>query len=225
MRVQPLAEDAREPRLGEATLTATALGSGAVRTWQDSLVTLDDGARGLLFFAAFRPEVGETYRIEVEAEDGASERLDVAMPLEPTLTAARPAEVGGIISQRLLLASEIRPVEVRVLYTVRRTDGGEPVQMLAHYDAQPVAQGSGFDLLVRLSRDAATIRALLGVEPEETDAIALLDLRLRYAIEDPARAVVEGGLGAIGVAAAFETGWTLEPEFVEALGFVDAQGE
>lgn len=224
VRVQPIADETREPRLGEADLTSTALGSGTMRTWQDSLVTLDDGSAGLLFFAAFRPVPGEVYRIEAEGDDGAEERVEVAMPAEPPLTASQPVEVGGVISQRLTLLSELRPEEVRVIYTVR-LPGGEPVDVTVQDEAQPVFEGSGFDVLVGLSRDVGTVRSALGLTPEDEQPVELLGLRLRYVLQDPMRAVVEDGLGAIGVAAAFEGSWVLDPGFVEELGYVDAQGE
>jgi len=222
VRVQPVAAETREPRLGEATLTSTALGSGAVRAWQDSLVTLDDGALGLLFFAVFRPAPGEVYRIEVEGTAGASERVEVAMPGVPPLTANPPVEVGDAITQRLRLLSEVRPREVLVIYSVRVEERAEEVTVTA--EAQPIPDGSGFDVFVRLSSDVAAVRAALGLTPDDERPVELLGLGLRYLLVDPERAVVEGGLGAIGVAAAFEGGWVLDPETVEALGYVDAQG-
>lgn len=222
VRVQPVAAETREPRRGEATLTSTALGSGAVRAWQDSLVTLDDGALGLLFFAVFRPAPGEVYRIEVEGTAGASERVEVAMPGVPPLTANPPVEVGDAITQRLRLLSEVRPREVLVIYSVRVEERAEEVTVTA--EAQPIPDGSGFDVFVRLSSDVAAVRAALGLTPDDERPVELLGLGLRYLLVDPERAVVEGGLGAIGVAAAFEGGWVLDPETVEALGYVDAQG-
>lgn len=224
VRVQPIAEDTRQPRLGEATLTSTALGSGAVQAWQDSLVTLDDGSLGLLFAAAFRPVPGEVYRIEVEGEDGTLEQIEVAMPAEPPLMPFQPAEIGGVISQRLRLPSELPPEDVRVVYTVRLPNEA-PVDVIVTDEAQPAFEAVGFDVLVGLSRDVATVRGALGLAPEGDEHVELLGLRLRYDLVDPTRAVVEGGLGAIGAAAAFEDAWVLDPETVEALGYVDAQGE
>lgn len=224
VRVQPVSDRERELRLGDAQLTSTVLASGVVEVWQDSLVTLDDGSRGLLFFASFRPEDGETYRIEVEGTTGAAEQVEVAMPVEPPLMVNRPAEVGGVISQRLRLLSDLPPENVRVVYTVRLADGGAAVDVPVLDEAQPVSEGPGFDVLVGLSRDVATVRAALGLTPEDERPVELLDLRIRYDLQDPTRAVVEGGLGAIGVAATFEDGWVLDSAFVEALGYVDAQG-
>ncbi len=223
VRVQPVADETREPRLGETTLTSTALGTGAVEVWQDSLVTLDDGARGLLFFAAFRPRPGEVYRIEVEGAAGAAERVEVAMPPEPPMMVHRPVQIGDVISQRLQLLSDLRPEDVRVVYTVRLADdAGEPVDVIVQDEAELAV--TGFDVLVGLSRDVLTVRAALGLTPDDERSVELLGLGLRYDLVDPERAVVEGGLGAIGVAAAFEDGWVLDPETVEALGYVDAQG-
>lgn len=223
VRVQPVADETREPRLGETALTSTALGSGTVEAWQDSLVTLDDGSLGLLFFAAIRPTPGEVYRIEVEGARGAEERVEVTMLAEPPMMVHQPAQIGDVISQRLQLLSDLPPEDVRVVYSVRLgDDAGEPVDVIVQDEAEPAV--SGFDVLVGLSRDVLTVRAALGLTPDDERPVELLGLRLRYDLVDPTRAVVEGGLGAIGVAAAFEDAWVLDPETVEALGYVDAQG-
>ena len=223
VRVQPIVAESREARLGEATLTSTALGSGAVRAWEDSLVTLDDGSPGLLFFAVFRPLPGERYRLEAEGETG-QETIEVAMPGSDPPGVAPPVEIGGVISQRLRFLTDLRPTDVRVVYTVRLPDG-PPVEVAVEDEAQPAFDEPGYDVLVGLSRDAAVVRRALGIEDVDERAVALLGVRVRYVLEDPERAVLEGGLGAIGVAAAFEQGWTLPTGVVEALGYVDAQGE
>lgn len=220
VRVEVLAERDRDPQLGDARLTSTDEGTGAVRVWTDSLVTLRDGSVGLVAFAVFRPEAGAVYRIEAEAPDGARTRALVAMPRPGDLVPEAPREVAGVVSQLLTLAGAEEPERVTVTYTVRRTGTERRIDFDTDYTPRPPIQGVGFDLLVGLSRDADRIRSIFGILPGETD---LLAVRLRYEIEDPARGVVENGRGALGAAAAFEQTWTLPTATVEAIGFRDFQ--
>ncbi len=222
VRVQPLTDRDAVPVLGDVTLTSTNLGTGATQAWQDSLVTLDDGALGLLFFAAFRPDLGTVYRLEVEGADGAFQRVDVAVPAEPVLDIAQPTSLSGIILQRLNVASPTLPTGVQVVYTVRLV-GGPTQEVAVDYDARIDSQGEGYDVVVRLSHDVFRVRFELGVG--SMGQVELLGLRLRYEIVDPERVVVADGLGVVGVAAAFESAWTLAEPFAEALGYIDRQGE
>ena len=224
VRVQPLADREIEAVLGDIRFTSTDLASGTQRVWQDSLVTLDDGTTGLLFFAVFRPDAGATYHVEATGEGRAS-RADVPLPAEPEVEVLNPVQIGTTISQRLVLATEQAPVEAEVVYAVRRADTGEAATFTFGYEARPVFDGEGFDVLVSLSRNAGVIRNALGVAPDDTEAIELLGLRLHYALVEAEAAAVEGGVGAFGAAAGFERPWTLGTFFVAALGFVDRQGE
>lgn len=224
VRAQPVADRRRAPRLGEVTLTSQVLGSAAVRVWEDSLVTLDDGSVGLLLFAAFRPGPDEVFRLEAEGPAGASEVVEVAMPTAPAVTVSDPVRGGEAISQAVQLRTDLPPKGPEVVYTVRLAEGGGVAEVRVHVNALPLAEGGGFGVSVGLSRDTVVVRRALGLEPEDEREPALLGVRLEYLLEDPERAVLEGGLGAVGVAAAFEHGWTLPPDVVEALGYVDAQG-
>src|SRR5690606_2387015 len=138
---------------------------------------------------------------------------------EPPLRVAEPSVLGGVVSQLLTLESAARPEHVRAIYTVRRT-GGEPVGLSFDYVARPAASGAAFEVVVNLLRNAGTIRSVLGVEPEDTGIVVLLDLRLAYDLVDEQGGVVTGGIGTVGVAAGFVSGWRLAPAAVRAIGFV-----
>ncbi len=207
-------------------MTSTALATGAQIAWRDSLVRLDDGRTGTVYFAPFRPTPGVTYRIEAVPLAGGGGRsvAEVRVPAEAGFRVAAPNVVSGLITQTLALESALRPRAVRVTYTVRRP-GGEPIAIGVDYTARPALAGGSFEVLVNLLRDAETIQSLLNVDPEEDERLALLDLRLTYDLVDERGGVVTGGPGAFGAAAHFEAGWTLVTRTVEAIGFVDAQGE
>lgn len=225
VRVQPIAER-DTTRIVDARVTSTARATGEQIVWQDTLIRLDDGTTGTAFFAPFRPRPGATYRLEAAppAEPNAVSAAEVTVPAEPSLLVAEPTVIGGLVSQALTLTSAVAPQRVRVTYTVRRPAGGEPVGFSFDYPARSAPSGAGFDILINLLRDAGTIQSVLGIAPDDPERPALLSLRLDYDLIVVQQAVVTGGPGAVGSAAAFVGEWTLAPEVVEALGFVDAQG-
>lgn len=226
VRVQTITEQEEPGSTVEAVVTSTDLTTQETTVWRDSLVQLDDGTEGTVFVARFRPQPGRAYRIEAawpEAPEAASEAV-VRIPAEPQVQVAEPVVSGEFITQRLTFGSAMLPENVRVTYTVRRVEeGSEPVGFSFDYDARPADGGVGFDVFVTLSLNAQAIRATLGVSPDDSTSVALLDVRVAYALIDERRAEVTGGIGVVGAAAAFENAWTLAPEIVEVLGLVDAQ--
>ncbi len=221
VRVQPIAEAENTEGTVEARVTSTDLAAGETLVWQDSVVQLDDGTPGTVFFAPFRPLPGRSYRLEASRPaDGASSSAEVRLPAEPPFTAAPPTMIGTIISQRLTIESVEPPSGVVVTYTVQPVGAAQPLRFAVSYEARPVRAGVGFDVLVSLARDAANILSRF----EEGTEVALLGLELTYDLVDEAAAPVIGGIGQIGTVASFTDEWTLASELVRAIGFVDGQG-
>ena len=222
VRVQPITG---QEAVAATRVTSTVLATGEQIVWRDSLLRLDDGALGTVYVAAFRPEPGLTYRVGAvspEAPDVGS-TAEIRVPAEAALRVAAPRLVGGLVTQVLGLESPLRPRDVRITYTVRRV-GGEPIVFSFDYTARPATSGGGFEVLVSLLRNAEDIQSRLNVDPEEGERLALLDLSLTYDLVDERGGIVMGGPGALGAAAGFEAEWTLTPQAVAAIGFVDAQG-
>ncbi|MEP0547301.1 MAG: hypothetical protein ABJF88_10250 [Rhodothermales bacterium] len=224
VRVQPVTD--LDTNRVTARVTSTALGTGERIAWRDSLVLLDDGTLGTVFYAPFRPEPGVRYRVEaaLPGVPGVGSAAEITVPAEADLRVPAPSVVDGIVTQGLVLEGDLRPRDVRVTYTVQRVSGGEPVPFSFEYVSRSVPSAGGFEVVVNLLRDARAIRTVLGVEPGDGQSVALVDLQLNYDLVDERGGVVSSGLGAFGAAACFETGWTLAPAAVEAIGFVDAQG-
>lgn len=220
VRVQPIAEQADTPAAVEARVTSTDLVTRERLVWQDSLIVLDDDDVGTAFFAPFRPVAGRVYRLEaMRLTDGAVSTADVALPTQPPLQVAPPDVISTIVAQLLTIENDRPPSAVVVTYTVRPVGDEEPVRVEVPYDA--VERETGFGVAVSLSRDAGVI--LSGVE--KGTEVELLDLEIAYDLVNEPPVLVEGGAGQIGVAAAFTNGWRLDAEFVELIGFVDAQSE
>lgn len=221
VRVQPIT--GQDATAFTARVTSTALATGEQIAWRDSLVQLDDGSTGTVYVGPFRPEPGVTYRIEATPQEvpGAASVAVVTVPAEAELRVPPPIVGEQSVTQVLGLEGALRPRAVRATYTVQRT-GGEPLQFGFNYSPRPAADG--FEVLVVLLRDASTIRTILGIDPEGTERPALLDLELDYDLVSEAQPTPDG-LGSFGSAASFTTAWTLAPQAVSAIGFVDAQGE
>lgn len=225
VRVQPIAELEVDPVV-DARVTSTERATGETLVWQDSLVRLDNGAVGTVFFAPFHPQPGGVYRIEAARPDapGSATVAEVPVPAEPPFRIAAPTVLDGVVTQLLTLESTLRPSNVRVTYTVRRPRSDTPIRFSFDYVPRPAVGGAAFEVLVNLLRNAVAIQSVLDVDPEGTERVELLDLRLSYDLIDERSGTVTGGVGSFGVAAGFVTGWALTPNAVAAIGFVDAQG-
>jgi hypothetical protein len=178
VRVQPVTD--RDTNRVDVRVTSTALGTGERIAWRDTLVLLNDETLGTVFFAPFRPVPGVAYRVEAtppNASDAGSV-AEIRVPAEAGLRVPAPNLGDGLATQILALESDLRPRDVRVTYTVQRVSGGEPIAFSFEYVVRS-APGGVFEVLVNLLRDARAIRSVLGVEPEDGESIALVDLRVR----------------------------------------------
>jgi hypothetical protein len=227
VRVQSITGREEHASLTRARVTSTDLETGEATVWQDSLIGLDDGTVGTAFFAAFRPRPGRTYRVEAARPDAPDEAAEavVRVPAKPALEVAVPSVLGESVTQRLTFEGAPPVERVVVSYTVRRVEErSEPRTFDVGYAP---TSGRAADVLVSLQRDAEAIRSALGVDPEDPEAVdvALLALEVAYDVVVERQAEVGGGVGNFGAAAAFTDAWTLAPEFVDAIGFEDAQGD
>lgn len=64
----------------DASVVSTNLNTGESVTWADSLVDFGDGRIGHVFQARFRPQNGNTYRVEARRSDGAVSSAEVTIP-------------------------------------------------------------------------------------------------------------------------------------------------
>jgi hypothetical protein len=64
----------------DAVVTSTNLTTGETREWIRREVVYDSGATGQVFWAAFRAQEGDRYRLEVERSDGAASTAEVRIP-------------------------------------------------------------------------------------------------------------------------------------------------
>lgn len=98
----------------DAVVTSTDLETGETLRWRDSLLVFSDGTYGHVFWAAFRPEGGHTYRVDVTRSDGARSSAAVRVPYVPRVLdpswQTLPALLGGgtALLQRVEIEYEVQ---------------------------------------------------------------------------------------------------------------------
>lgn len=234
VRIEPTRSN---PELGpvtfdvESVMTTDEISRGVV-VWRDSLVELEDGATGLLYYGVFRPIRGRTYRIEVMRSDGAVTSATTTIPDVPPLSIRRPdRSFLGRIEQGLLFEGVIRPPErIVVNYAVTFGTLTEPLEVKLPYTAPGAPEGSGWRVIIQLTRDRSTVLERLSLTTSDPVALHTLSIDLRllsddWPIDEPGitETNVMNGFGFFGSAVTHHATWVLDSLFVNDLGFIDKQ--
>lgn len=208
------------------TFSSTDLQAGETVAWADTLLPLTDGTTALGFYASLPVRPGRTYRLTAaRADDPATATTaEVTVPSAVPVATLPPVTIADNITQRVILVGlEQPPRDLAVLYHVQRLGGGEPTTIALTYSSVQIEEGQR--VVVDLRRDAPLVRLRLGLPVGDSSAVALRGLGLRYALANEVPVVIEHGVGEVQAVGAYEAAWTLPPETVEALGFIDAQGQ
>lgn len=234
VRIEPTRSN---PALGPvvfdvASVETMDLTSGDVLAWSDSLLDLVDGGTGLLYFGKFRPIQGRSYRIEVRRSDGASTTAVTTVPDAPALSVRRPdRSFVGTLEQGLLFAGVTRaPEHIVVNYAVTFGTLSTPLEVKLPYNVVGVPEGSGWRVVVRLTRDKSTVLGRLDLTTNDPVALHTLSIDLRllsddWPIDEPGvmETNVTNGFGFFGSAATHRATWVLDSLYVRELGLIDAQ--
>lgn len=236
VRIEPTRSN---PELGPASfdvesVMTTDLETNEVVVWRDSSIELEEGGTGLLYYGTLRPVRGRRYRIDVIRSDGALSSAVTRVPAEPPLSVRRPdRSFLGRLDQGLLFDGVVREPELIVVkYAVTFGTLTEPLEVRVPYIAPGAPEGSGWRVIVRLTRDKGTVLERLSLKT--TDPLALhtlsIDLRLLsddWPLEPPGltETNVTNGFGFFGAAATHRATWVLDSAFVAELGFIDRQDE
>lgn len=224
----------------DATVTSTALESGQVIVWRDSVVQMSDESIAHVFYAPFRPIPGWTYEIEVRRSDGIVTSAETTLPLAENATVVEPQFSGAGANQRVVWEGiDFPPFRVEVWYRFANTLPNQPfreaVVVYNDFDIGAPAGGDTWEVVARLSRDKAAVARILGVS--EDARLPLLGVGMRLAIKDerwrPPGGVfdrevlvqpgtfsnVQNGFGFIGSVNQYTVEWALEEEVLTRLGY------
>lgn len=225
VRVSPLRE-ALEPS-GERPVRVSTLrlGTGAEVAWRDSLVRLDDGQTGLLFYAQLPVGPGDSYQLDVEGAEGEVTRAVTQVPLRVRLdTGPVMTDFNDRLAQRVTLLGQQRvPRRLNIRYRVTPPGATDTVTVTLPLFVFS-GSASGIEVRVPLETDRAEVLRRLHLLPlDSTVVLHSLGLEIEQLSDEwetPEAAVnIENGFGFFGSVAHYVLTWTLEAADVRALGY------
>ncbi len=222
--LRPLLEVAADPPVPR--VSTTLLETGERVAWQDSLVRLDDGAAGLLFFARFRAHPGSRYRLEVRRADDGLTQAVTRVPPSPTLRTGvvTRAPTGDFVQEVTWTGLTRRPADATLRYHLVRPGAAEAEVVTFTFNETGMPAPDGWTFTVNLSQDRFAILNLLDRPPLDTTIALLgLDMEIRERSEEwlrpDAPLNILNGFGFFGAVATFARGWTLDSTATVQVGF------
>lgn len=216
------------------TVTSTATSSGERVVWQDSLITLEDGSPGHLFFAIMDVEGGVTYRLDVTREDGKTTTAETTIPNIPSPLVNQPIVVDTVIvddteeevveQQIILQGLNETPQRIAMNYRVAKSMLAPEEEIDIQYDPDNSTFGK-LPVVVELTRDRRTIASRLGLAPNEKTIIFKgLELEIElWSVEwaVPTSGVnIQNGVGFFGAIGHFFPTWTLSSDVIRTVGYI-----
>lgn len=208
------------------TVTSTATPSGERVTWQDSLITLQDGSPGRLFFAIMAVEASTTYQLDVTREDGATTTARTTIPDIPNPLVSLPVGDSLRLTQRVTLQGLDGPLQRLAMHYVVAKSASDPVESFkVKYDFDANIPSSSVPVIVELTRDRQLIASRLGLEPtEKTIIFKGLGLEVELWSSEwtvpTSGANIQNGVGFFGSIGHFFPTWTLSSDVIRTIGYI-----
>ena len=214
------------------------LESGLQQTWQDSLVTLETGDQGLLFWSAFRPEESSRYQLEVSdpvsdlSSGGTSEMSSaiVEMPSSPVMSINPTVVTNAATWEQQLIFEETPaiPDRVSVRYVTAYRNGALYVNEVDYFTRFVTYDVNAWSMRTRLSRDLDSIRGEGGFGDTEEirfkEAKVILRLRSEQWLNGGStNSNVENGFGFVGSVITFEEIWPIDADVLLDRNFRNEQ--
>ena len=146
-----------------ADFTSTLLETSVTRTWQDSVMQLDNGTFGHFFWAAFRPDYNKTYRLVLRGSDERTSQVRLHVPVRVATALRAPyvvdaGENAGVILPLSIDGAAARLYRPEATYLVRYGTFPEDVARLSlPYPDRPEQTNNGWLFEVNVSEDYHTI--------------------------------------------------------------------
>jgi hypothetical protein len=229
---RPNPEQEDQTREDLPTVSLTNVTTNEVVFWQDSTVVLEDGSEALLFWVAYQPEAGQTYRFEVKRSDGAVSSATTRVPDFDQLEVKLPSRTSiGTYEQAVIFDNvSRRPEKITLNYEIAYEPEDDPFPITLDYNVFGVPVQDGWQINVRLTRDRERINSRLSIPPSRVLLLHDVSMSIRLLssdwplVESRERVVnVENGFGFFGAAATHQIGWQLDSLVVTELGFEDVQ--
>ncbi len=227
----------------DAVVSSMNLDTGELRVWQDSVVQLPDGDYRHVYWSAFRPQVGHTYRLEVRRSDGATSSAEATVPPPVSLEVLEP-DVQRVLEARLPVLIRGDPPSlprIDVQYnTFSLAFVGGPFNenpVVLSYEGRPTRQADGWLLEIDLLEDFPQIFLDFDQKQLPTALIFLRDIDLRvhvgnetwvspigrfdpdFLVEPGVFSNVQNGFGFFGAGYVESTNWPPPAVLLERAGF------
>lgn len=225
VRVSPLRPALDPASTPEGTQVHSVLMPGDARVaWQDSLVQLDDGTTGLLFFAPMRVLPARRYRLEITAN---GQDLTTATTLVPPAPPLRPGDVRktavGFLQDVTWQGVTRPPARPTLAYLVQLPGEATPDTLIVSYSENGRAGNGGWVYPLDLSGDRAEVLTRLNRNLNDTTLVLLglhMEIEQRseeWAREEPVN--ITNGLGFFGALGRTARTWQLPREDIVDLDF------
>ncbi len=222
--LRPLLDPASQP--ADTRVASTVVETGERTAWQDSLVRLDDGGTGLLFYAPFRAQPGGTYRLEVRRPDDRLTQATTRVPPTPALrTDAVVRAPSTDFVQTVTWAGLTRqPAGAALRYRITFPGASQPDTVTFSFPEPGMPVPDGWAFTVNLTQDRFAILDLLDRGPTDSTVVLLgLAMEVEARSEEwqrpDAPLNIQHGFGFFGAVATFEQAWTLDATTTLRVGF------
>jgi hypothetical protein len=172
--------------------------------------------------------------IEITRSDGAVTMATTRVPGTPMLSVRRPTRTFlGRLEQELTFHGVSRQPELIVVnYGVTFGSLQEPLEVRLPYNVVGVPVGTGWRIVVRLTRDKSTVLDRLALTGNDVISLHTLSVDVRLLSADwpldEAELIntnVTNGFGFFGSAVTHRASWVLDSVSVGLLGYVDKQND
>lgn len=231
VRISPITETvaAHDALPLDATVRSVDTSSGDATTWTDSLVMLDDGTTGHLYYAVLRVEPGANHRLHVVRSDGSATTATTRVPPTPSVHVDSARVSDGTVMQDITWRGvAVAPFGVVVTYHVSRFAEASPRSIRRSHLHAGRLERSDWIVSLPLAQDRNIIAQALGVtDSEPWPALYGIEMTTAFGSESwyrPEVNTVTNGAGFFGSVGRFSTLWTLPVDVVEELRMTDRQG-
>lgn len=231
VRVSPLRPALDPGTTPEGTEVVSRLApAGDPLAWQDSLIRLDDGTTGLLFFTPTRVQPGSRYRLEIAGPRGDMTTATTTVPAQPTLRIGPVRSIGNDFHEQDVAWEDVvrAPVRVTLAYLVQLPGSAEPDTVIVTYreTGQPVGNDWSFPIDLSAHREEVLAR----LDRPSTDrtlvlngiAMTIEQRSAEWFRQEPVN--ITGGFGFFGSLGTTTRTWTLSPAVVRDVGFQPPPG-
>lgn len=224
----------------DARVFTRNLSTGVEATWQDSLITLDDGTTDHLFHSTAPVIPGDTYEFVIERPDGIvmSTQQDVP-PIRSILPAGfEERQVGNDAETQFFQDVALRglifaPDDLTMVYRYINPATAQPDSLAISYvriaNDEGIATGDSWTVPIQLSDDRFSVLNGLGVPATDT-TVVLLGLSIDVVVlsrnwrSSTPRSFVRNGYGFFGARTRYQRTWQLTPKALSQLGFEGVDG-